>query len=120
MADENTMDEFTNATNNASAEGVILINIQQMQSLELHQRFNRISTDNGWIIHVEEAGRVTINFLTSMRKFDTALLPGDMIERDGDDLLVIRNQSEEAYRTKRGSSSLARSRDQLLSAESTE
>ena len=120
MTDENAMDEFTETNDNSSAESVILINVKQMQSLELPQRFNRTKTENGWIIHVEGAGRVTVNFLTSMRKFDTALLPGDMIERDGDDLLLIRNQTEDAYRTQRGSSSLARTRDQLLSAESTE
>ena len=120
MADENTMDEFTENTEPTSAESVIIINVQQMQSLEVPQRFNRIRTENGWIIHLEEAGRVTVNFLTSMRKFDTALLAGDKIERDGDDLLVIRNQPEAAYRTQRGSSSLARTREQLLSAETTE
>ena len=116
MADENTMEELTDNT----GESVTLINVQQMQSLEIPQRFNRVKTENGWIIHLEEAGRVTVNFLTSMRKFDTALLTGDLIERDGDDLLLIRKQPEDAYRTQRGSSSLARTRDQLLSAESTE
>ena len=120
MADENAMDEITDMTDNNSAESVILINVQQMQSLEIPQRFNRTRTERGWIIHVEGAGRVTVNFLTSMRKFDTALLPGDLIERDGDDLLLIRNQPEDAYRTQRGTSSLARTREQLLSAESTE
>ncbi len=121
MADENTMEELTdNTTANNSAESVILINVQQMQSMEIPQRFNRVRTEHGWIIHLEEAGRVTVNFLTSMRKFDTALLPGDIIERDGDDLLLLRKQPEDAYRSQRGTSSLARTRDQLLSAESTE
>ena len=120
MTDENAIDEITDTSDNNSAESAILINVQQMQSMEIPQRFNRVRTENGWIIHVEEAGRVTVNFLTSMRKFDTALLPGDRVERDGDDLLLIRNQSEDAYRTQRGTSSLARTREQLLSAESTE
>lgn len=120
MTDENTMEEFSDNTEHKSAESVILINIQQMQSMEIPQRFSRVNTDNGWIIHLEAAGRVTVNFLTSMRKFDTALLAGDMIERDGDDLLLIRNQPEEAYRTQRGTTSLARTREQLLSAESPE
>ncbi len=121
MADENTMEELTdNTTDNNYAESVILINVQQMQSMEIPQRFNRVKTEHGWIIHLEEAGRVTVNFLTSMRKFDTALLPGDIIERDGDDLLLLRKQTEDAYRSQRGTSSLARTRDQLLSAESTQ
>ncbi len=115
MADENTMEESTNNT----GESVTLINVQQMQSLEIPQRYNRVKTENGWKIHLEGAGRVTINFLTSMRKFDIALLTGDLIERDGDDLLIIRKQTEDAYRTQRGSSSLARTREQLLSAESS-
>lgn len=120
MTDENIKNEFSENPANNSAESVILINVQQMLSLEIPQRFNRTKTENGWIIHLGEAGRVTVNFLTSMRKFDTALLAGDIVERDGDDLLLIRNQPEDAYRTQRGTSSLARTREQLLSVETTD
>ena len=46
-------------------------------------------------------------------------MAGDSIERDGDDLIIIRNQSAEAYRSQRSTSSLARSREELLATELT-
>ncbi len=114
MADENGMTEYTENTDRNSAEGGIIINILQMQSIDIPQRFDRVKTDNGWIINVLEPGRITINFITSMRKLDTALLAGDSIERDGEDIIIIRNQPADAYRTQRSTSSLARTRNELL------
>ena len=111
MADENGMTENTDQN---SSEGGIIINILQMQSIDIPQRFNRVKTDNGWIINVLEPGRITINFITSMRKLDTALLAGDSIERDGEDIIIIRNQPADAYRTQRSTSSLVRTRNELL------
>lgn len=114
MADENGMTEYTENTDRNSSEGGIIINILQMQSIDIPQRFNRVKTDNGWIINVLEPGRITINFITSMRKLDTALLAGDSIERDGEDIIIIRNQPADAYRTQRSTSSLVRTRNELL------
>ena len=119
MTDENVMVELTEDSDPNSAESVLIVNVQQMQALEIPQRFERVKTENGWIINVLEAGRVSINFLTSMRKLDTTLIEGDRIERDGDDLLIIRNHPADAYRSQRGTSSLARTREQLLSTEDT-
>ena len=114
MADENGMTEYTENTDKNSAEGGIIINILQMQSIDIPQRFNRVKTGNGWIINVLEPGRITINFITSMRKLDTALVAGDSIERDGEDIIIIRNQPADVYRTHRSTSSLARTRNELL------
>ncbi len=114
MADENGMTEYTENTDRNSSEGGIIINVLQMQSIDIPQRFDRVKTDNGWIINVLEPGRITINFITSMRKLDTALLAGDSIERDGEDIIIIRNQPADAYRTQRSTSSLARTRNELL------
>ena len=115
MADENGNNELAeNTDHNASGSGFI-VNVNQLQSMDIPLRFNRVKTDNGWIINVQEAGRVTVNFLTSMRKLETALVAGDSIERDGDDLIIMRSQPADAYRSQRGTSPLALSREELLS-----
>ena len=115
MADENGNNELAeNTDHNASGSGFI-VNVNQLQSMDIPLRFNRVKTDNGWIINVQEAGRVTVNFLTSMRKLETALVAGDSIERDGDDLIIMRSQPADAYRSQRGTSPLTLSREELLS-----
>ncbi len=52
-----------------------------------------------------------------MRKLETALMAGDSIERDGDDLIILRSESADTYRSQRSTSSLARSREELLATE---
>ena len=117
MAEENATIEMTESTDQGTPESGVVLNMEQMQTMEIQQRFNRVKTENGWTIHILDTGRVTVNFITSMRKFETTLIAGDTIIRDGNDVIIIKNQPDDAYRTQRGSSSLARSREQLLSAD---
>jgi len=117
MTEENATVEMTESTDQGSAESGVVLNVEQMQTMEIQQRFNRVKSENGWTIHILDTGRVTVNFITSMRKFETTLMAGDTIIRDGIDVIIIKNQPDDAYRTQRGSSSLARSREQLLSTE---
>ena len=119
MAEENAMIELTESTDQNTAESGIILNVEQMQTIEIQQRFNKVKAENGWTIHLLDTGRISINFITSMRKFETTLMAGDSIVRDGNDVFIIRNKPIDAYRSQRGSSSLARTRDQLLTAESS-
>ena len=120
MAEENAMVEMTESTDQNSSESGVVLNVEQMQTMEIQQRFNRVKSENGWTIHLLDTGRVTVNFITSMRKFETTLMAGDSIVREGNDVFINRSQPIDAYRTQRGSSSLARSREQLLSSDSLE
>ncbi|MDE0316599.1 MAG: hypothetical protein OXM61_17070 [Candidatus Poribacteria bacterium] len=119
MADENGMNEIAENTDQNTAGSGFIVNVDQIQSIDIPLQFNRIKTDNGWVINILESGRVIINFLTSMRKLETALMSGDRIERDGDDIIIIRSQSADTYRSQRSTSSLARSREELLATEPT-
>ena len=119
MAEENGMEEYTEEIDHDASESGIILNFQQIQSIDIPQQFNRVKTDNGWIVNILGSGRVVINFITSMRKLETALMSGDSIERDSDNIVITRNQPTDAYRTQRGTTSLARTREELLSAEST-
>ena len=116
------MAEQNNNENATEAQSGIIINAVQMQSLDISNQFTRTKTETGWRIKLEAAARVTINFMTSMRKFEITLLQNDIIERDGEDLILIRNQPADAYRSQRGvsSSPLARSSETSLASEPTE
>lgn len=119
MAEENAMDELTEEIDQDASESGIILNFQQIQSIDIPQQFKRVNTDNGWIVNILGSGRVVVNFITSMRKLETPLMSGDTIERDVDNIVITKNQAADAYKTQRGTTSLARTREELLSAEST-
>ena len=118
MTEENLMEETTEETEQDNPESGVILNFQQVQSIDIPQAFDRVNTENGWTINILGSGRVIVNFITSMRKLETPLMSGDIIERDGDNIVIIRNQPVEAYKTQRGTTSLARTREELLSSES--
>lgn len=118
MTEENLMEETTEETEQDNPESGVILNFQQVQSIDIPQAFSRVNTENGWTINILGSGRVIVNFITSMRKLETPLMAGDIIERDDDNIVIIRNQPVEAYKTQRGTTSLARTREELLSAES--
>lgn len=122
MADQNSNESAVEAQEQTQAKSGVIVNAAQMQSLDISDRFTRTKTATGWHIKLEAAARVTINFITSMRKFEITLMQNDIIERDGDDLILIRNQPADAYRSQRGvsSSPLARGNERTLASEPTE
>ncbi len=99
---ENAVETQVETQNQTEAASGIIINASQMQSIDISERFTRSKTTNGWRVQLEASARVTINFMTSMRKFEVVLMQGDIIERDGDDLIVLRNKPADEYRSQRG------------------
>ncbi len=114
MVEENGKSNTTETTFMVEAESGVIINAAQMQSIDIGKRFTRVKTEGGWRIRMSEAARITINFMTSMRKFETTLMPDDIIERDGDDLIILRNQPAEVYRPQLGKSPLAQPSERSL------
>ncbi len=111
MSEQNNNENAVETENQTEAASGIIINASQMQSIDISERFTHSKTANGWRVQLEASARVTINFMTSMRKFEVVLMQGDSIERDGEDLIVFRNKPADAYRSQRGvsKSPLARS-----------
>ena len=120
MAEQNNNESVAEIEASTQAESGVIINAVQMQSLDISERFTRVKTETGWQITLEASARVTITFTTSMRKFETVLMANDIIERDGNDLILLRNQPTDAYRSQRSVSPLARSSGQTLASEPTE
>lgn len=106
------------ATDN-SAESGVFINISQIQSIDISDRFTRTQTDEGWSITLHQLAKITVNFTTSMRKLEMVLVEGDIIERTEHDVVLLRKSPPEAYRVQRSTSSLARTREELLQGDVT-
>lgn len=120
MAEQNNGESGVEIQDSIQAESGVIINAVQMQSLDISERFSRMKTETGWQIKLEATARVTITFMTSMRKFEITLMENDVIERDGDDLILLRNQPTDTYRSQRSVSPLAQSSGQTLASEQTE
>ncbi len=122
MAEQNENENVVETQEQTTASSGVVISAAQLQSLDISDRFTRTKTATGWRIKLEASARVIVNFITSMRKLEITLMPGDCIERDGDDLMLIRNQPADAYRSQRGvsSSPLARSNERSSNSEASE
>ena len=122
MAEQNGNENVDEIQNQTEAASGVIINAAQMQSIDISERFTRTKTETGWRIKLETSARVTVNFMTSMRKLEITLMQDDCIERDGDDLILIRNQSADAYRSQRNvsASPLARSNERAAASDASE
>ena len=120
MAEQSNNESAVETQDSTQAANGVIINAVQMQSLDISERFTRMKTETGWKIKLEATARVTITFMTSMRKFEMTMMENDVIERDGDDLILLRNQPTDAYRSQRSVSPLARSSGQTLASEPVE
>ena len=122
MAEQNGNENIVETQDQTTASSGVVISAAQLQSLDISDRFTRTKTATGWRIKLEASARVTVNFITSMRKLEITLMQGDCIERDGDDLILMRNQPADAYRSQRGvsSSPLARSLERSSGSEASE
>ncbi len=122
MAEQSNNENVVKTQAQTEAASGTIINAAQMQSIDISDRFTRTITETGWCIKLETSARVTINFITSMRKHEVTLMQDDTIERDGDDLILTRNQPTDAYRSQRNvsASPLARNTDRTQASELSE
>lgn len=122
MTEQNGNENVAETQEQTTAASGVIISAAQLQSLDISDRFTRTKTATGWRIKLEASARITVNFTTSMRKLEVTLMQDDCIERDGDDLILIRNQPADAYRSQRGvsTSPLARSNERLSGSETSE
>lgn len=111
MAQENPVQNGDGAV---EAQSVVLISTNQVQSIDVPAKFSREKTSDGWQIVLHDSCKVVINLTTSMRKIEINLIEGDRIEKDGSDILVLRNHPADNYKSQSKPSPLARSREDLL------
>ena len=122
MTEQNGNENVVETQEQTEASSGVIINASQLQSLDISDRFTRTKTVTGWRIKLEASARVTVNFITGMRKLEITLMPNDCIERDGEDLILMRNNPADAYGSQRGvsSSPLSRPSKRPLASEGSE
>ena len=96
------------------AESGVVINMNQVQSIDIPEQFSQRKAENGWEIAIHRWCEVTVNMTASMRKTEVVMIRGDQIIKNGEELLVLHNSPADEYKTKRSTSSLALERDELL------
>ncbi len=131
MSQENSIDAELSAQDNTTdataqlpatipssrAESGIIISVDQVQSIDISDQFTRKKTPDGWYVTLHRPCKVVINLTTSMRKIELHLIEGDVIEKDGADLIVLRKHPLETYKSQKSASPLARNRENLLQNE---
>lgn len=88
-----------------TATSGVIINADQVQSIDIPDQFEQTPIDNGWIITVSQTCKVAVNMSTSMRKIEMLLVSGDQIKKDQHDLMIMRHQPADAYRSRRTTTS---------------
>ena len=83
--------------------GGVIVNLSEAQSIEIEGSFNCQITEQGWMMVMQAAGKVTLHFRSNMRRIEYAMLENDQLVRSRDDLLIIRSHSPADYRQSRSS-----------------
>ncbi len=93
LSEEPTVEEITEQVRSGDI-GTILI-ASEVQYIDIQNQFNIIKKPNGWIVTIGEKDTKIIFNLKSMRKIEKNLHPGDMIEKENDDIIIVQKLTEE-------------------------
>ena len=74
--------------------GTILV-ASEVQYSDIQNEFNLVKKPKGWIITIGEKDTKIVVNLKSMRKIEKTLHPGDMVEKENDDIILLQKLTEE-------------------------
>jgi len=94
LSEEPTVEQITEEPVRSGDIGTILI-ASEVQYIDIQNQFNIIKKPNGWIVTIGENDTKIIFNLKSMRKIEKNLHPGDMIEKENDDIIIVQKLTEE-------------------------
>jgi len=93
-SEEPTVEQITEELVRSGDIGTILA-ASEVQYIDIQNEFKLIKRPNGWIITIEENDTKVIFNLKSMRKIEKNLHPGDMVEKENDDIIILQKLTEE-------------------------
>ncbi len=93
-SEESTVEQVTEEIVRSGDIGTILI-ASEVQYIDIQNQFNIVKKPNGWIITIGENNTKIIFNLKSMRKIEKNLHPGDMVEKENDDIIILQKLTEE-------------------------
>lgn len=114
----NDKDNTESQGESISGEACTIINTVEIQSINLRGTFSKESFKEGWRITVQQNCAVTINYKSALGKTDIALGEDDQIEKDGDNIFLIRKQPLDSYKDTKTSSPLAMDLDRIRNSSS--
>ena len=94
LSQEPTVEQITEEPVKSGDIGTILV-ASEVQYIDIQNQFNIVKKPNGWIVSIGENDTKIIFNLKSMRKIEKNLHPGDMIEKENDDIIIVQKLTEE-------------------------
>lgn len=93
-SEELNVEQITEELVRSGDIGTILI-ASEIQYIDIQNQFNLVKKPNGWIITIGEKDTKIVFNLKSMRKIEKNLHPGDMVEKENDDIIILQKLTEE-------------------------
>ncbi|MFQ6040267.1 MAG: hypothetical protein ACE5PV_05375 [Candidatus Poribacteria bacterium] len=93
-AEEAAIEQITEELVRSGDIGTIIV-ASEVQYIDIQNEFNLVKKPNGWIITIGEQDTKIVFNLTSMRKIEKNLHPGDIVEKENDDIIILQNLTEE-------------------------
>ncbi|MBC8229831.1 hypothetical protein H8E77_09815 [bacterium] len=94
LSQEPTVEQITEEPVKSGDIGTILV-ASEVQYIDIQNQFNIVKKPNGWVVTIGENDTKIIFNLKSMRKIEKNLHPGDMIEKENDDIIIVQKLTEE-------------------------
>jgi hypothetical protein len=93
-SEEPTAEQITEEIVRSGDIGTILV-ASEVQYIDIQNQFSIVKKPNGWIITIGEQDTKIVFNLKSMRKIEKNLHPGDMVEKENDDIIIVQKLTEE-------------------------
>ncbi|MBM3238020.1 hypothetical protein FJZ31_17150 [Candidatus Poribacteria bacterium] len=94
ISEEPTAEQITDELVRSGDIGIILV-ASEVQYIDIQNEFNLVKKPNGWIITIGDKDTKVVFNLKSMRKIEKNLHPGDMVEKENDDIIIVQKLTEE-------------------------
>ena len=94
IPEKTTVEQITMELVRSGDIGTIIV-ASEIHYIDIQNQFSIVKKPNGWIITIGEKDTKVVFNLKSMRKIEKNLHPGDMVEKENDDIIVVQKLTEE-------------------------
>jgi len=94
VSGESTVEPINGDLAKSGDIGTILA-ASEVQYIDIQDEFSIVKNPNGWIITIGDKDTKIVFNLKSMRKLEKNLHPGDVVEKENDDIMIFQKLTEE-------------------------
>ena len=91
--EEPTVEQITEELVRSGDIGTIIV-ASEVQYIDMQNEFNLVKKPRGWIITIGEQDTKIVFNLASMRKIEQTPHPGDVVEKENDDIIILQKLTE--------------------------